>query len=72
MAGGTGDTGTPDLRGMHDSVFVVAVLSGTASLTMLAGVWRITRAPPESGGTGPAMVTLCLMILGLATDLVTT
>ena len=72
MAGGTGDTGTPDLRGMHDSVFVVAVLSGTASLTMLAGGWRITRAPPESGGTGPAMVTLCLMILGLATDLVTT
>jgi hypothetical protein len=72
MAGGTGDTGTPDLRGMHDSVFVVAVLSGAASLTMLAGVWRITRAPPESGGTGPAMVTLCLMILGLATDLVTT
>jgi hypothetical protein len=72
MAGGTSDTGTPDLRGMHDSVFVVAVLSGAASLTMLAGVWRITRAPPESGGTGPAMVTLCLMILGLATDLVTT
>jgi hypothetical protein len=72
MAGGAGDTGTPDLRGMHDSVFVVAVLSGAASLTMLAGVWRITRAPPESGGTGPAMVTLCLMILGLATDLVTT
>ena len=72
MAGGTGDTGTPDLRGMHDSVFVVAVLSGAASLTMLAGVLRITRAPPDSGGTGPAMVTLCLMILGLATDLVTT
>ncbi len=72
MAGGAGDTGTPDLRGMHDSVFTVAVLSGAASLTMLAGVWRITRAPPESEGTGPAMVTLCLMILGLATDLVTT
>jgi hypothetical protein len=72
MAGGTGDTGTPDLHGMHDSVFLVAVLSGAASLTMLAGVWRITRAPPESGGPGPAMVTLFLMILGLGTDLVTT
>jgi len=43
-----------------------------ASLVMLAGVWRITRAPPDSGGTGPAMVTLCLMILGLSLDLATT
>jgi len=72
MAGGSSGTGTPDLRTMHDSFFVIAVLSGAASLTMLAGVWRITRAPPDSGGTGPAMVTLCLMIFGLTLDLVTT
>ena len=72
MAASGGGTTAADLRAMHDSVFVVALLSGAASLTMLAGVWRITRAPPESGGAGPAMVTLCLMILGLVLDLVTT
>jgi hypothetical protein len=71
-AGGGGTGGSPDLHAMHDSVLVVAMLSGIASLVMLTGVWRITRAPPESNGTGAAMVTLCLMILGFALDLVTT
>ncbi|MGD0527700.1 MAG: hypothetical protein ABSE49_21385 [Polyangiaceae bacterium] len=28
------------------------------------GVWRITRAPVESGAAGPAMVTLLLMLAG--------
>jgi hypothetical protein len=72
MAGGSGGPGTPDLHAMHDAVLGVAVFSGAASLTMLAGVWRITRGPAESGGPGPAMVTLCLMILGLTLDLVMT
>jgi hypothetical protein len=72
MAASGGGTTAPDLHAMHDSVFVVALLSGAAGLTMLTGVWRITRAPPESGGVGPAMVTLCLMILGLVLDLVIT
>jgi hypothetical protein len=72
MAGSGGATSTSDLRGVHDSVLGVAVLSGVASLVMLAGVWRITRAPPESEGTGAAMATLCLMVLGLTLDLVTT
>jgi hypothetical protein len=74
MAGGSsgGAGASPDLRAMHDSVLAVAVLSAGASLVMLAGVWRITRAPPDSGGTGAAMVTLCLMILGFVLDLATT
>jgi hypothetical protein len=74
LAGGSSGAsgGTPDLHAMHDSTFVVAVLSGAASLTMLLGVWRITRAPAESGGPGPAMITLCLMVMGLALDFATT
>ena len=71
-SGASGASGPSDLRGVRDGLLVVAVLSGVASLVMLAGVWRITRAPPDSGGTGPAMVTLCLMILGLSLDLATT
>ena len=72
MAGASGATGPSDLRGVRDGMLVVAVLSGVASLAMLVGVWRITRGPPESGGPGPAMVTLFLMILGVMLDLVTT
>jgi hypothetical protein len=72
MSGASRAARAGDLHGTHDAVMAVAVLSGLASLAMLVGVWRITRAPAESGGAGPAMITLMLMVLGLCLELATT
>jgi hypothetical protein len=72
MASASGATSTSDLHGVHDSVLVVAVLSGVASLVMLAGVGSIARSPPDTGGTGAALIALLLMTLGVLLDLATT
>jgi hypothetical protein len=72
MASASGATSTSELHGVHDSVLVVAVLSGVASLVMLAGVGSIARSPPDTGGTGAALIALLLMILGVLLDLATT
>jgi len=72
MASANGSSSLSDLRGVRDSVLGVAVLSGGASLVMLAGVGSIVRAPPDSGGTGAALVALLLMVLGVALDVATT
>jgi hypothetical protein len=57
---------------VRDGVVTVAFFSGIATVAMLAGVWRISRAPAEAGGSGPAMAALVLMVLGFAGDLVST
>src|SRR6202034_4152024 len=63
MASASGATSTSELHGVHDSVLVVAVLSGVGS---------IARSPPDTGGTGAALIALLLMILGVLLDLATT
>jgi hypothetical protein len=50
----------------------VAFLSGLASIAMLAGLWRISRAPAETGASGPALAALGFGVLGLVLDVVTT
>lgn len=72
MASANGATSVSDLHGVRDSVLVVAVLSGVASLVMLGGVGSIARAPPDTGGTGAAMIALLLMVLGVMLDVATT
>jgi hypothetical protein len=72
MAGASGAYDYTTLHTVRDGVVSVAFFSGLATVAMLAGVWRISRAPVEAGGSGPAMVALVLMVLGFAGDLVST
>jgi uncharacterized membrane protein YccF (DUF307 family) len=72
MAGASGASDYSSLRSVRDGVVSVAVLSGAATLAMLAGVWRISRAPAESGSSGPALAALGFMVMGFVLDLVST
>jgi hypothetical protein len=72
MAGASGARDPSDLHPVRDGVVMVAFLSGAATIGMLAGVWRISRAPADSGGSGPAMAALAFMVMGFVLDLVTT
>jgi len=53
-------------------VVSVAYLSGLASVVMLVGLWRISRAPAEAGASGPALAALGFGVLGLGLDVVST
>jgi hypothetical protein len=72
MAGASGARDPSDLHPVRDGLVAVAFLSGAATIGMLAGVWRISRAPADSGGSGPAMAALAFMVMGFVLDLVTT
>jgi len=60
------------LLGARDGVVAVAYLSDFATLGVLAGLWRISRAPAEAGGSGPALAALGFGAMGLVLDIVTT
>jgi hypothetical protein len=61
--------GVGDLRDVASQVVVVAVLSAMATITMLAGLWRISAAPPESRASGPALLALTLALISFGLDL---
>lgn len=72
MSGASGASDYGSLRDVRDGIVMVAVLSGCASVAMLAGVWQIARAPAESNGGGPALAALGFMVMGLGLDVVST
>ncbi|MGH7294194.1 MAG: hypothetical protein ACRELB_04645 [Polyangiaceae bacterium] len=72
LAGGSGAQDLSDLRPIREGVIMVAMLSGVATMAMLAGVWRISRVPVETGASGPALLALGFMVMGWALDIVST
>jgi hypothetical protein len=54
-----------DLRDVRGMVLALAVPSACASIAMLVGLWRISRAPAETQAAAPALRALALGTLGL-------
>jgi hypothetical protein len=68
MASARGATSLYELRDLRGQVLTMAVLSGLASVGMLVGLWRISRAPAETRASGPALLALALGCCGLLLD----
>lgn len=68
MSSARGATGIGELHDVRSQVLLVAALSALASVAMLGGLWRISRAPFEARAGGPALIALALGSLGLGID----
>lgn len=68
MFSARGATSTYQLRDTRSGVLLVAALSAVAALTMLAALWRISRAPVAARASGPALSALGMAAAGLVLD----